>query len=188
MNLSIFLSASLTLAFLIFNVKNSERFNIIDDRLHQRLIRNRDGFSWQVVAFLNDPKLMVVWAVLLASTLIDQNKYQTALWVLATLGGTDLAGIILKKLVRRQRPDLHSDMENGYSFPSGHVLGATSMALILVHLFGAKMGTGFVIGLLVIWLMVIISRLSLKAHYPSDILAATSLAIICFSITQQVFL
>ena len=36
--------------------------------------------------------------------------------------------------------------------------------------------------------MVIISRLSLKAHYPSDIIGATSLAIVCFSISQQLFL
>lgn len=62
------------------------------------------------------------------------------------------------------------------------------MALILLQLFGKELGSGFTIGLLIIWLMVVISRLSLKAHYPSDILGATSLAIFCFSISQQIFL
>ncbi len=131
---------------------------------------------------------MVVWAVLLASELIDQGHPVTALWVLATLGFTDLAGIILKKLVRRRRPILHSDLEEGYSFPSGHVLGATTMALILVQLFGKQLGPWFGIVLVALWLMVVVSRLSLKAHYPSDIIGATSLAICCFSISQQIFL
>lgn len=173
---------------LIYAVKNSRRFNLYDHWLHHKLVHKRDGFKWQVIAFLNDPKLMVVWAVLLASLLINEERNITALWVLATLGFTDLVGIILKKSVHRQRPYKHSASEDGYSFPSGHVLGATTMALILLQLFGKELGSGFTIGLLIIWLMVVISRLSLKAHYPSDILGATSLAIFCFSISQQIFL
>ncbi len=184
----IVLFSAIVLLMLIYAVKNSRRFNLYDHWLHHKLVHKRDGFKWQVIAFLNDPKLMVVWAVLLASLLINEERNITALWVLATLGFTDLVGIILKKSVHRQRPYKHSALEDGYSFPSGHVLGATTMTLILLQLFGKELGSGFTIGLLIIWLMVVISRLSLKAHYPSDILGATSLAIFCFSISQQIFL
>jgi membrane-associated phospholipid phosphatase len=79
-------------------------------------------------------------------------------------------------------------MEEGYSFPSGHVLGATTMGLILLQLFAKDLGLAFIITVIAVWIMVIISRLSLKAHYPSDIIGATSLAIVCFSISQQLFL
>lgn len=179
--------ATIFLLSLIFNIKNSERFNIFDERLHRKLIRDHNGIGWQIIAFLNDPKLMVVWAVLLASTLIDSDHVITALWVLGTLGLTDLAGIILKKIIKRKRPKMASTLENGYSFPSGHVLGATTMMLILLRLFGAKLGLGFILFLVAVWVMVIISRLSLRAHYPSDVAGATSLAILCFAISQQVF-
>ncbi|MBU3827654.1 MAG: phosphatase PAP2 family protein [Candidatus Lactobacillus pullistercoris] len=179
--------ATIFLLSLIFNIKNSERFNIFDERLHRKLIRDHNGIGWQIIAFLNDPKLMVVWAVLLASTLIDSDHVITALWVLGTLGLTDLAGIILKKIIKRKRPKMASKLENGYSFPSGHVLGATTMMLILLRLFGAKLGLGFILFLVAVWVMVIISRLSLRAHYPSDVAGATSLAILCFAISQQVF-
>lgn len=179
--------ATIFLLSLIFNIKNSERFNIFDERLHRKLIRDHNGIGWQIIAFLNDPKLMVVWAVLLASTLIDSDHVITALWALGTLGLTDLAGIILKKIIKRKRPKMASKLENGYSFPSGHVLGATTMMLILLRLFGAKLGLGFILFLVVVWVMVIISRLSLRAHYPSDVAGATSLAILCFAISQQVF-
>ena len=187
-NYFVLLLSAAVLLWLIFNIKNSRRFNLFDHWLHHQLVKRHDGYSWQVIAFINDPKLMVVWDVLLAGLLLNEERNLTALWVLGTLGFADISGIILKKLSRRKRPLLHSDKEDGYSFPSGHVLGATTMGLIVLQLFAKDLGTGFVIAVVAIWAMVIFSRLSLKAHYPSDVLGATSLAIVCFSISQQLFL
>lgn len=176
------------LLLLIFNIKTSRRFNLFDHWLHHQLVKKHDGYKWQVIAFINDPKLMVVWDVLLAGLLLNEERNLTAIWVLGTLGFADASGIVMKKLIRRRRPIMHSDMETGYSFPSGHVLGATTMGLILLQLFAKEFGLIFIIGIVALWVMVIISRLSLKAHYPSDIVGATSLAIVCFSISQQLFL
>ncbi|MDN6779171.1 MAG: phosphatase PAP2 family protein [Lactobacillus sp.] len=176
------------LLLLIFNIKTSRRFNLFDHWLHHQLVKKHDGYKWQVIAFINDPKLMVVWDVLLAGLLLNEERNLTAIWVLGTLGFADASGIVMKKLIRRRRPIMHSDMENGYSFPSGHVLGATTIGLILLQLFAKEFGLIFIIGIVALWVMVIISRLSLKAHYPSDIVGATSLAIVCFSISQQLFL
>lgn len=187
-NYFVLLLSAAILLWLIFNIKNSRRFNLFDHWLHHQLVKRHDGYSWQVIAFINDPKLMVVWDVLLAGLLLNEERNLTALWVLGTLGFADISGIILKKLIRRQRPLMHSDKEDGYSFPSGHVLGATTMGLIVLQLFAKDLGTGFVIVVVALWAMVIFSRLSLKAHYPSDVLGATSLAIVCFSISQQLFL
>ena len=187
-NYFVLLLSAAVLLWLIFNIKNSRRFNLFDHWLHHQFVKRHDGYSWQVIAFINDPKLMVVWDVLLAGLLLNEERNLTALWVLGTLGFADISGIILKKLIRRKRPLLHSDKEDGYSFPSGHVLGATTMGLIVLQLFAKDLGTGFVIAVVAIWAMVIFSRLSLKAHYPSDVLGATSLAIVCFSISQQLFL
>ena len=175
------------LLLLIFNIKNSRRFNLFDHWLHHQLVKKHDGYKWQVIAFINDPKLMVVWDVLLAGLLLNEERNLTAIWVLGTLGFADASGIVMKKLIRRRRPIMHSDMENGYSFPSGHVLGATTMGLILLQLFAKEFGLIFIIGIIALWVMVIISRLSLKAHYPSDIVGSTSLAVVCFSISQQLF-
>lgn len=187
-NYFVLLLSAAILLWLIFNIKNSRRFNLFDHWLHHQLVKRHDGYSWQVIAFINDPKLMVVWDVLLAGLLLNEERNLTALWVLGTLGFADISGVILKKLIRRQRPLMHSDKEDGYSFPSGHVLGATTMGLIVLQLFAKDLGTGFVIVVVALWAMVIFSRLSLKAHYPSDVLGATSLAIVCFSISQQLFL
>ena len=190
MNINFWISllSALILILLIFNVRNSRRFNLFDHWLHHKLIRMRDGIGWQIIAFINDPKLLVVLDVFLASFLISNNENLLAFWALFTLGFTDLIGIFLKKWMRRKRPILHSDLEDGYSFPSGHVLGSTVMALIIWHLFAGQLGNSLLWVLLIIWLMVVISRISLKAHFPSDIIGATSLAVFCFSISQQLLL
>lgn len=173
------------LLLLIYNVKYSQSFNFYDHRLHQRLIRDRSGFSWKVVAFLYDPKLVVVWTVLLASYYLQNNYFDTAFWILGTIGLADGIGVILKRTVKRKRPFAHLTVDEGYSFPSGHVLSATTLMLILLRLFSVKFGLYYSLAMVILWIMVIISRLSLKAHYPSDVLGATSLAIFCFFLVNQ---
>lgn len=103
-NYFVLLLSAVILLWLIFNIKNSRRFNLFDHWLHHQLVKRHDGYSWQVIAFINDPKLMVVWDVLLAGLLLNEERNLTALWVLGTLGFADISGIILKKLIRRQRP------------------------------------------------------------------------------------
>ncbi|GFZ27679.1 phosphatase PAP2 family protein [Lactobacillus corticis] len=181
------LSAAVLLA-LIYAVKHSRLFNLFDHELHHLLVRRHDGFGWQIIAFICDPKLVVVWTVLLASYYIKNDQFMTGFWILGTLGITDAIGIVMKKSIRRKRPNEHLTLDAGYSFPSGHVLSSTILMLILLQLFGAKFGWVFGGAIIAIWLMVIISRLSLKAHYPSDVIGAASLAIFCFSLSNQVLL
>ena len=168
-NYLVLLLAATVLLLLIFNIKTSRRFNLFAHWLHHQLVKTRTDYKWLVIAFINDPKLMVVWDVLLAGLLLNEERNLTALWVLGTLGFADISGIILKRLIRRKRPILHSDMEEGYSFPSGHVLGATTMGLILLQLFAKDLGLAFIITDIAVWIMVIISRLSLNANYTTII-------------------
>lgn len=62
------------------------------------------------------------------------------------------------------------------------------MVLILWKIFANQFGSKLLITLFAIWIMVVISRISLKAHYPSDVIGATSLAVLCFTLSQQFFL
>ncbi|MCT7712429.1 MAG: hypothetical protein N5844_07745, partial [Lactobacillus crispatus] len=80
-NYFVLLLSAVILLWLIFNIKNSRRFNLFDHWLHHQLVKRHDGYSWQVIAFINDPKLMVVWDVLLAGLLLNEERNLTALWV-----------------------------------------------------------------------------------------------------------
>ncbi|MBD5429280.1 MAG: phosphatase PAP2 family protein [Lactobacillus sp.] len=178
--------AAIILVALIFNIRNSRLFNFYDHWLHHKLIRKDDSRLWQVITFLNEPKLIVIWDLLLAFILVATHHYYLAVWVVATLAFSDLMGIILKKSIKRRRPVNPNKKREGYSFPSGHVLSITVMSLIIWKIFGKQCGIGLFIILLISWSLVVISRLNMRAHYPSDVLGATTLGILCFTIAQQI--
>ena len=84
----------------------------------------------------------------------------------------------VKELVARPRPPASTEVVPGvvYSFPSGHVLEVTAIfGFIAVLLWRSslprwlKLIVTFVLAALVV--LVAIARVSLNAHYPSDVLA-----------------
>lgn len=102
-----------------------------------------------------------------------QNKSQTP-WVAAGVGafGAHAASVIIKRIVRRPRPS-HPDIAVGVSvpsklsFPSSHATSTTAAAILLGRAAGlprAALPAAIVPPML-------ISRLILGVHYPSDVLA-----------------
>ena len=97
-----------------------------------------------------------------------------------------LAGILivsLKHLYQRPRPDiLHLVEEKGFSFPSGHSLAVTLLIGSLIIILGQRVKnttTKLALqGLLGLYLVsVLVSRVYLGVHYPSDVLASLSLGL-----------
>ncbi|QNQ81502.1 phosphatase PAP2 family protein [Lactobacillus sp. PV034] len=177
--------AGSVLAALILTIKSSRLVNFYDRWVHHKLGTQNNTKLWRLITFLNEPKLIAGWDVVLASLLFITGHPHLSKWVLITLIFTDLLGIFLKHTVKRARPKKTSPVRVGYSFPSGHVLSVTIMGLMLWHLFGKSGGLLLFLIIIATWLLVVISRLKTKAHYPSDIIGATTLGFFCFAIAQQ---
>jgi hypothetical protein len=96
-------------------------------------------------------------------------------WLVATAGvaAAHGASIAVKRVVRRRRPD-HPDVAvlattpSRLSFPSAHATSTTTAAL----LFGALLRRPLA---LVLVPPMVLARLVLGVHYPSDVLAGTAL-------------
>ncbi len=105
-------------------------------------------------------------------------------WLMALgviLPGGMLANVLIKQLIHRDRPRFDHPLLtlSTYSFPSGHVTGATLFygvfaAFLVSQVSGWRTRSGILVcaGLLVI--CVAITRMYLGAHYFSDVVAAAA--------------
>ncbi|MDQ6603326.1 MAG: phosphatase PAP2 family protein [Chloroflexota bacterium] len=139
--------------------------------------------SWPValgndVALLGSEVVVGVVGVALAGWLFARRRILDALLVIGAVGGYVVLTLLVKSLVQRERPIVFFRVpESGYSFPSGHTLGATCLAFALGFLLwrgamriGLKVaGT---VALILGVLLVAMSRLMLGVHYPTDVLGS----------------
>jgi membrane-associated phospholipid phosphatase len=100
-----------------------------------------------------------------------------------------LLGEGLKHLVQRPRPYLAGAFVDwsGYSFPSGHAIGATLMygaavTMILPRLSGRRWRALLIFIAVTLVLGVAFSRVALGAHYLTDVLAGIVLGLIWLAI------
>src|SRR5699024_5617780 len=103
-------------------------------------------------------------------------------------------GYILKKLIARIRPAVSQlEIRTSYSFPSGHSLLSFALFLTIIlslSIIWSRQDTRRVAWYLISYpLLIAATRLYLRVHYPSDILAGFSLSavvvllsyVVCFS-------
>jgi undecaprenyl-diphosphatase len=96
---------------------------------------------------------------------------------------------LIKNMIKRERPyRAIKDLKNlivppdKYSFPSGHTAGAFIIAQIVGFQFPALHGP------LLIWAALVgLSRIILRVHYPTDVIAGTVLGL-CTSALGMVIL
>ncbi len=103
------------------------------------------------------------------------NRARRRHWLAATaaVAGAHGAAIGLKRLVRRTRPEhpditVHVATPSRLSFPSSHASSTTAAAL----LFGALSQRRSMVAVVPVMML---SRLVLGVHYPSDVLAGSAL-------------
>ncbi len=132
---------------------------------------------------LIDLPVVISWAIILAA-IFYLKKWKSESLLVA--GNLSLAGILivsLKHLYQRPRPDiLHLVEEKGFSFPSGHSLAVTlligSLIIILsqrVKSTRLKLPLQSLLGIYLV--SVLVSRVYLGVHYPSDVLASLCLGL-----------
>lgn len=119
--------------------------------------------------------------VLLVLVLAVRRRMHEGLFAGFAIAGSALLNLGAKHLFARQRPSLWESItpESTYSFPSGHAMGSMTLAAVLVLLAWHTrwrwpllvLAAGFVV-------LVGLSRIYLGVHYPSDILAGWTAALV----------
>lgn len=128
-----------------------------------------------LIASVGRPETFRLLVTVVALWLLAVDRPRLALWSLVTIWGSALLGVVGKVVVARARPALpdavaHAD---GYSFPSGHALGAFVGCAVLLLLWldlasPRRRPLGWVAAGFVV-VAVCFSRIGLGVHYLSDV-------------------
>lgn len=124
-------------------------------------------------------------AIAAAGMLVDPPR--RGRWAMVGVGtlGAHATSVILKRVVRRRRPD-HPSVIVGVgtpsklSFPSSHATSTTAFALLAGSVSGVPVAPALVP-------VMVASRLVLGVHYPSDVVAGASVGAGCAALTRAVW-
>ncbi|MEU8380544.1 phosphatase PAP2 family protein [Streptosporangium sp. NPDC048865] len=154
--------------------------------LHAHALEN-PGYT----AFLNvatevfGPWTWRVLVVLTAVWLWRRGAPRLAIWAVATITFGGLLNLALKEIINRARPDLPDPVAwaPGYSFPSGHAMGAALGACILVLIllpFLRDRTSRIALWVVAAAIMVFVaySRVALGVHWTSDVIAGVALGVV----------
>lgn len=183
----LFLSLVGTLLFAIFAilVASGSGILVLDARITSSLFeftRARPALREVVVFITNLGVGRPLWYVGTATVLalaFRREFLRALLWAVGQLAVRQMTAL-LKGQFERSRPEF-ADID-GYSFPSGHAFGSAviygMLALAVLRIWHGSRWRWVIAGGCWIFIgMVALSRPMLGVHYPSDVLAGTSLGL-----------
>ena len=183
-------SVLLSIFFLVLGVVLLDRNLVIDEAIYNFVMKSRCPFLDNYFTFvtrLGNPITVVI--VVIVTCLILRNK--DIIYVLSSAVASSGFNTIIKQLVRRSRPDhLRLVVEKGFSFPSGHAMISICVYGVILYLIVCNIKNKYLkytlatlVGILI--LSIGISRIYVGVHYPTDVLAGYSLAIVIIIVINR---
>ena len=162
-------------------VANNSGLHKFDSMTHDWAVRERNSGSTAFFAFMTTaggPVVMGLLTGIIAGALFVRKRPRWAVYLLVTAGGGALLNMELKRFYERARPALAEMLRraHGYSFPSGHAMGATVVLGALAYLVVRTQRTwrqksAVIAAAVTVILAVASSRIYLGVHWVSDVVA-----------------
>lgn len=174
-------------------VAKNSALQAFDQNLHDWAVTERTPGSttfFAAMTTIGGPVVLGIITGVVAGALAIRKNFRWAAYVIVTAGGGALIDLELKRFFHRARPALAEMLRraSGYSFPSGHAMGATVvmgalayLAVRVLHTWNQKAAAiAFAITFV---LAVAISRVYLGVHWLSDIGAGVSAGLLWLAAT-----
>lgn len=172
--------------------------SLFDDKIYNLVLNLRDNnfidiFLKTITRLGNTLPTMII-VILLVKFLKKEYKYL----LIISEGTTLITNQILKHIIQRARPPLAERLivQNGYSYPSGHSMMALCLYGVLIYIIYKEIKNKKLKILLILLftsliLLIGLSRIYVRVHYPSDVVGGFSLSlsiiILCITIVSNHF-
>nr|WP_255648233.1 phosphatase PAP2 family protein [Pseudalkalibacillus hwajinpoensis] len=166
------------IVFLIVGILQGKSFSI--DLTFYEYITSTLSTEWlsvfEQVSFLaSKPAIIVISLMTLFFLWLFKKDYAGMITMVVFVMGGNVLNKLIKSWTQRERPAVNG-LEEGYSFPSGHVMVGFIMYGIIVYLIYRHSSHTLlkVISLITVTLFLVIigiSRIATEEHYATDVLA-----------------
>ena len=137
--------------------------------------------AFVTITTIGSAEVIAPLTLLLTLYLLYRRSVHQAILLAFGVGGAAVANIVLKALFHRQRPSFWPSLvtEHSYSFPSGHAMVSSALALCLIMLtWHSRWRWAVTVGGAIFTMLIGFSRLYLGVHYPTDILAGWAVSVL----------
>jgi membrane-associated phospholipid phosphatase len=145
---------------------------------------------FKIITDIGSTGAVIAAVVAIGLALIPKRKHFELILIAVAVGGAGAIALVMKVAFGRMRPDYlsHLVVETGRSFPSGHSVVSSALAVSLIYLLWRTRARYYalVFGLTYV-LLVGLSRVYLGVHYPSDVLASWSISWLWVGLTAHWF-
>ncbi|ANZ57894.1 phosphatase [Fructilactobacillus lindneri] len=191
------LSISLVITILLA-IAVKMRFGFIDflDTIIVGSVQHgQSGFETKLftfISFLGSPKMDILWMLVIAFILWGFRYKVPAFFALFLIISGNVVAFLVKHIVARPRPSMHLAKDTGFSFPSGHVVGTffviSVLWIIVAPMLKKESSVWIMRTALGIWLiLVMVSRVYLNAHFPSDVIGGAFFAYTWLQICEYLY-
>ncbi|MBO9571275.1 MAG: phosphatase PAP2 family protein [Chitinophagaceae bacterium] len=185
--LSIFLASLFVFIYVtdaIFDLKSTVLDETVFNFLH-RYVSEKNTSVMVFISFFASRDFLLPANVLIVIYFLFINKdYSYSIRIAAVALGSFAVMSLLKLYFQRPRPQdpIYSHVL-GYSFPSGHAMSAMTFYGLLIYIVFKYVKNSILKWILIIFLIAVIlaigtSRVYLRVHYATDVLAGFSLGVI----------
>lgn len=133
---------------------------------------------FKAITHLIDIPVIITWVLIVTFIFYCKQWKIESFFMLGNLAFAGILIVTFKNIYQRPRPEIiHLVEESGFSFPSGHSLAVTIMVGTLTVIFSQRIKNQVwkkvvQIGLGIYLVSVLVSRIYLGVHYPSDVIAS----------------